>query len=543
MTFADLIVVNARIVTIDPFLPEAKAMAVKDGRIIALGEWADLRLMANSQTQIVDAAGNLVLPGFQDTHIHLLEGGQADYCSADLLSVTTVEEMQAALADHAAANPGEWVKGAGWNSGYFGAANLNRHVLDQVVPDRPCFTMASDGHNACLNTRACEVIGLIKGTPDPANGHFVQEADGTPSGLLYEDAIFWALDRMPALIDGDYQQGVRHGQKLANRHGFTGVLDASVYERHTRVYAQLEEAGELTVRVSATARVDANEVPAQALERVSAIRAAHQSDMFKVHSAKFFLDGVFENRTAAMIEPYADAKGGNAELMFSREQIMEFFPLFDAARFQLHIHAIGDEAVRAGLDGMEAARRQNGQWPGLHQIAHVQVIDPADIPRFFELGVMPNLQPLWAQVEPSITDMVQPMIGPERSRYIYANRSLIDAGATCALSSDWSVSTLNPFQIMETAITRQPPGEPHHPVLMPEQRMTREEALRGYTINAARAAWNAEKCGSLSLGKYADFIIIDQDILDCDVYEIGKTEVLLTVLGGVEVYRREGFES
>lgn len=543
MPSADLVIVNARIITMDPLHPEARAMAVTAGRIVALGEWATLRALAGPDTQVVDAGGRMVLPGFQDTHIHLQDSAESISTSVDLMSATTVAELQELIADFARTSTGEWVMGSGWNGGYFSASNLNRHVLDRVVADRPCCIYASDGHNACLNTRACELIGLVKGAPDPANGHFVVEPDGTPSGLLLEDAVFWAFDRMPQPSDDDFRKGVLFSQALANRHGFTGALDASVNERHARVYRAMETAGELTIRVSATARVEAHEEAHAALARLETIRAPHQSDMFKVHSAKFFLDGVFENRTAAMIEPYSDETGGNAPLMFSRPQIMEMFPLFDGARFQLHIHAIGDEAVRAALDGMEAAIEKNGRWPGLHQIAHVQVIDPADIRRFFELGVMANIQPLWAHTEPSITDMVQPMIGPERSRYIYAFRSLIDAGAPFALSSDWGVSSLDPFEIMETAITRQPPGSPHHPVLMPEQRITRLEALQGYTTNAARAAWNFEKCGSLAVGKYADFIIVNQDILECDIYELGATEVMLTVVEGKEVWRKPGFET
>jgi predicted amidohydrolase YtcJ len=264
--------------------------------------------------------------------------------------------------------------------------------------------------------------------------------------------------------------------------------------------------------------------------------------MFHIHSAKFFLDGVLENRTGAMISDYSDATGGNAPLMFLYPQILELFAAFDAARFQIHVHVIGDMAVRAALDGLEAARKANGPWPSLHQLAHVQCIDPADIPRFHELGAMANIQPLWARHEPSVTDVALPMVGEDRGKWMYAFRSLIDAGAGYALSSDWGVSTLNPFEIMETAITRQPPGRPRtHPVFLPEQRMTREECLKGYTTFAAAAAWRSVDTGSLSVGKYADLIVLDRDILTCDVYDIGATQVLLTLLAGRAVHRDPGF--
>ncbi len=186
-----------------------------------------------------------------------------------------------------------------------------------------------------------------------------------------------------------------------------------------------------------------------------------------MHSAKFFLDGVIENRTAAMIAPYSDAAGGNAPLMFEPRQIAEMFAAFDAARFQIHVHAIGDMATRAALDGMEAAQGRNGAWPGLHQIAHIQFIDPADIARFHALGVMANVQPLWARHEVSVDDLSVPVVGPERAKWIYAFRSLRDAGARMALSSDWGVSTLNPFEIIETAVTRQPPRRERHGAALP----------------------------------------------------------------------------
>jgi hypothetical protein len=542
MPAPELIVVNGNIVTMDPLTPKAQALAVTGGRVTALGSDADIRRLANAGTRIVDAGARLVLPGFQDTHIHLQDSGQAFAQNANLEAPRTIDEMIAALKAFGDTHIGEWVNGVGWYTGIFTDTNLTRYVLDRAVPDRPSFILASDGHNGCLNSKACELLGLVAGIEDPLNGHFVRDENGVPTGMLHEDALDWARDRMPELSDDDYADGIRFAQALANRHGITGVLDASIGERHARVYSGMEARGELTVRVCATAKVEPYEATGAALARVEAIRARHQSGMFHVHSAKFFLDGVLENRTGAMISDYSDALGGNAPLMFRHEQILELFTAFDAARFQIHVHVIGDMAVRAALDGLEAARKANGRWPSLHQLAHVQCIDPSDIPRFHELGVMANIQPLWARHEPSVTDVALPMVGEERGRWMYAFRSLVDAGAGYALSSDWGVSTLNPFEIMETAITRQPPARPNtHPVFLPEQRMSREECVKGYTTFAADAAWRSTDTGSLSVGKYADLIILDRDIFTCDVYRIGETAVLLTLLDGREVYRDPAF--
>ena len=542
MTAPDLIVTNGDIVTMDPLTPRVAALAISAGRIAALGSAEEIASLAGPDTKVIDAGGRLVLPGFQDTHLHLQDSGFEYGKNANLDGCETVEALQAVLREWAAGTDAEWVNGVGWYSGIFTEHNLTRQVLDEVVADRPCYILASDGHNACMNTKACELLGIAKGITDPPGGHFVLDADGVPTGLLYEDAIDWAKERMPAPSDEDFADGVRFAQAHANSHGITGVLDASVNERHARVYRSLEAAGELSVRICATAKVLPEEDTAKALARVEALRRENDTEMYRIHSAKFFLDGVFENRTAVMIDDYSDEAGGNYPLMFDYEQVKELFTVFDAARFQIHVHAIGDGAVRAALDGMETARKANGAWPSLHQIAHIQAIHPDDIPRFHELGVVANIQTLWARNEPSVTDCAAPMMGPERTKYMYAFRSLIDAGAPYALSSDWGVSTLNPFKIMETAITRQPRKRKSNvEPFLPEQRLTREQCVKGYTTHAAEAAWRARDTGSLSVGKYADVIILDRDIFDCDVYEIGDTQVLLTLLGGKEVHRAENF--
>lgn len=534
---AEVIVINADIRTMDAHQPRVRALAITQGRVRALGSDADIRALAGAGTRVIDAAGRLILPGFHDTHLHVIEGGQHYSASVDLSDARSPAEVQRLLADFAATHRRPWVEGGMYYSGVLNDHNLTRAVLDAAVPDRPCFIMASDGHNGCINSRACAALGLTAATPDPQNGHFVRGADGQPTGMLHERAVSWVTERMPPVTDDDYAQGVRFAQAHANRHGITGVLDASVEERHARVYRQLAAAEALTVRVLATARVDAAESTEAALARVSALRAECQLPMFRIHSAKFFLDGVLENRTAAMIEDYSDAAGGNAPLMFNPQQINALFTAFDAARFQIHVHAIGDLAVRAALDGMAAARRANALWPGLHQIAHIQCIDPADIKRFAELGVVANIQPLWARHEPSVTDVALPFVGAERGRWMYAFRSLRDAGALLALSSDWTVSTLNPFEIIETAITRQPPRkEGNHPVFLPEERLTLAECIEGYTLNAARAGWRLDETGSLSVGKWGDLIMLDRDIYACSPYAIGDTKVLMTLLAGCEVH-------
>ncbi len=491
----------------------------------------------------IDAGGRLVLPGFQDTHIHLQDSGTDFAHSANLESARSIADLQRLLADFAASRPaGSWVNGVGWYSGIFGEHNLNREVLDAAVADRPVYISASDGHSAALNSSACRLLGLDSETPDPTNGRFARDAHGAPTGVVHETAIDWVRERMPALTDADFIAGVRYAQRECNRHGITGVVDALVEERHMQIYRLLEEEEALTVRIAATAKVYPEETVDGALARLTSLRDRFRSPMLYVHSAKFFLDGVLENRTAAMIDPYSDAAGGNAPLMFEEGHLRDLFIAFDKARFQIHAHVIGDKAVRAALDGLEAARRANGLWPSLHQLAHVQLVDPADIPRFRKLGAVANIQPLWARLEPSITEVAMPMAGTERSRWLYPFRSLQEAGAMLAVSSDWGVSTLNPFAIMHTAVTRRPAHrESNYPAFLPEECLDVGTVVRGYTVDAAASAWRSADTGSLAPGKLADLIILDRDVFSIAPDSIQDTQVLLTLLGGREVHRAPEF--
>ena len=533
----DTLILNARIRTMDPARPTAQAMALRDGRILALGSDADMRALLPHARRI-DAGGRLVLPGFLDAHVHLMDGGTDLVLSAQLGDAQTTDEIIRMVRAHAATVAGTLVMGVRWEPGYFGDHNLTRDILDVAVPDRPCILWDTSFHNACINSAAIAMAGITEDTPDPLNGHFVKDATGRLTGMLHEEAITLVRDRLPQLTDADWVAGARAGQAHANRHGITGILDPFVVDRHVTAYGTLAAQDALTLRVSGAASVTAHDRAAELLPRLTALRAAHQG-LFPVNSAKFFFDGVFENRTAAMIAPYAD-DGGNAPVMFPPDLVAELFCALDAARFQIHVHVIGDMAARAALDGIETARKANGPWPALHQLAHLQVVHPDDIPRLAALGVMANVQPLWAQDDPVMPDPTRAMIGADRLPFTYAFRRMLDAGAPWCLSSDFSVTTLNPFEIIETAVTRQPSGGTTPPFL-PAERLTVEEALLGYTTHAAAACWRAE-AGMLRPGLSADAIILDRDITTCHPTDIHATQVLLTLFRGAEVWRDPAFE-
>lgn len=521
----------------DPACPRARWLLARGGRIVALGQGDP-----PPAAERIDAGGRLVLPGFQDAHVHLLSGGADLATAAQLYDVTSEAALLDRLAAHAAVHPGlPVVLGSGWQAGIFGDHNLTADLLDRAVADRPVVAYDSSYHNACLNRRALALAGIGDDTPDPPNGHIVRDAAGRATGMLHEEAIGWAVARLPALTDDDWMAGLRAGQAHANAHGLTGVLDPRVTALEQRVYARALAEDALTLRVAGAALVTEADTPATALARLTAMRAALPGPDVHIHSAKFFMDGVFENRTAACLQPYADPPGGNALCMFGDDQTRALFTALDAARFAIHVHVIGDAALRRSLDGLAAAQAANGPWPAQHQLAHLQLAHPDDLTRLAQLATA-NIQPLWARLDPVIPDIALDMIGPDRRADTYAFRRMLDAGADWCLSSDWPVSTLNPFEIIETAITRQARiCDNPRPAFLPEQALTVQDCVLGYTTHAARACWRAGLTGRLRPGFSADLIVLDQDIFACPATRISDTRVLLTLYKARTVHRAAAF--
>ncbi|MFS2124028.1 amidohydrolase [Pseudomonas sp. Pseusp97] len=541
-TTAELIITHADIRTMDERHPRAEAIAIRGGRIVAVGSNAEIQALAGPDTRRIDAGGRLMLPGLQDTHVHFQLSAADLYHNASLYDATTLDELLESIRAFARKHPEKpWIRGVGFSSARFTPEQLTRELLDSVTDGRPALMFASDYHNGWANSAAFELAGVGPGSVKPDNGEYLRHPDGTPRGWLVEDAI-WAMNRIaPGYTDDDYLQAMAHYSKAFNARGITGVLDAMATRNYMRNYQASHDRGELTLRVCATSKVFAHKSLAEQMAEIKDLRAIYQGDRVRLHSAKFFLDGVLENGTAVLAAPRSDT-GDNAELMFSQEQIDEFFSAFDREGFQIHVHSIGDGAVRAALNGLQIARDRNGTWDSRHQLAHLQVVDPADIPRFKQLRALANFQTLWAQPNPEADAMVEAMLGPERSQNIYPLGAFVRQGVTCMLSSDWGVTGFDPFPIIQCALTRQNPAlGSDSPAQTAQHRIGIDDAIKGYTINAAHAAWRDDCTGSLVPGKYADLILLDRDLYAISPYEIGRTQVLLTLLEGREVHRDATF--
>ena len=539
----DILLTRADIRSMDPARPRAEALLITGGCIVALGSESEMAALAPKDAQVIDAGGRLVLPGFQDAHIHLLSGGADLVTSAQLYDVISLPALRARLATHAGRNPDlPVVIGVGWQPGIFGDSNLTAATIDDATGLRPAVIYDSSFHNACLNSAALAMAGITADTPDPPNGHIVRLPSGKPTGMLHEEAIPWAVARLPETGDDQLLKGLVAGQQLANEHGITGILDPKITEVEARIYGRAAAEGWLTLRVAGAALVTEADTPATATARLAALRDAHPGPDFHIHSAKFFMDGVFENRTAALLAPYADADGGNAGTMFDEAQTRALFAALDAARFQIHTHVIGDAALARTLDGLEHARARNGAWPALHQLAHLQLVAPKDMGRLADLGAMANIQPLWARRDPVIPDIALDMIGAARLDGTYPFRSLLDRGTEFCLSSDWPVSTLNPFEIIETAVTRQARrSDGPKPPFLPHESVGVAECVHGYTRGGAAAAWRQHFTGRLSPGFSADLVVLDQNIFACDPARISETRVLLTLFKGNVVHSNPAF--
>lgn len=537
---ADTVFRNGRVYTVDAGRTWAEAVAVKGDRIVYVGSNEDVAAQIGSNTAVVDLHGRMMMPGIQDSHVHPIGAGvEASAC--DLNGLAGVAEYRSAIVNYANANPDvAWITGGGWSMAEFGpGGSPNRSIIDELVPDRPVFLSSQDGHTGWANSAALKIAGITRDTPDPVDGRIDRDPQtGEPIGSLQEGAQKLVNKHIPPTSLQELVTGLRYSVKLLNSYGITSIQDASVRADSLAAYKALEDSGGLSLRVVGSLWWDRERDMGQIPELI-ALRDKYTAGLIDATTVKIMQDGVMENYTAAMLEPYLIPSGSRGIPMVEPEKLKQVVARLDKEGFQVHFHAIGDAAIRQSLDAVEEALIENGRLHHRHHIAHIQQFNPADIPRFKELEVVANFQPLWAYADAYVTELTIPFIGEERARWMYPIKSVLDSGATIAFGSDWSVSTANPFPQIETALTRKDADIDQHDEMesfIPEERIDLPSALAAFTINAAFVNKHEADTGSIEVGKYADLIVLDQNLFEVEPWDISKTKSLLTMFGGRVVF-------
>ncbi|MFF2546180.1 amidohydrolase [Kitasatospora sp. NPDC058063] len=542
MTEADLVFTHGPVHTGDAARTRASGLAVVGERITAVGH-DEVRELIGPRTEVVDLTGKLLLPGFQDAHIHAVFGG-AELASCDLTGTVGVADYLERVRAYADANPEqEWITGSGWSMESFEGGLPTRQLLDSVVPDRPVYLTNRDHHGAWANTRALELAGITADTPDPADGRIEREADGTPGGTLQEGATALVARLVPPSTAADRLDGLLRAQRLLHSLGITGWQDALLGAFNGQpdpsdAYLAAARSGALTARVTGALWWERDRGAEQIPELVRR-RAELSHGRFRAGSVKIMQDGIAENFTAAMTSPYLDGCGcatANSGLSFVDPAALRgHVTALDALDFQVHFHALGDRAVREALDAVEAARTANGRRGARHHLAHLQVVHPDDLPRFARLGAVANIQPLWAAHEPQMDELTIPFLGPERAAWQYPFGALQRAGATLAAGSDWPVSSPDPLAGLHVAVNRMEPEATDGRVFLPEQRLDLGSAIAAYTAGSAYLNGH-DDAGVLAAGRLADLVVLDRDILTGPPEEIARARVLRTYVGGELVH-------
>jgi hypothetical protein len=539
---ADLVLTGGAVYTVDAARSWAEAVAIRGGRIVWVGADDGAKAWVGPETRVVALGGRFAMPGFHDSHLHPITGGMRTL-QCELSGAATAAEALERVKAYAAAHPEKrWITGRGWELPLFPAANPRKELLDAVVPDRPVYLTAADGHNAWVNSKALALAGVTAATPDPPSGRIERDAaTGEPSGCLRENAKALVSRLLPETMQAERAEGLARTVELAHRAGLVGLFDASVDPIELEVYRDLDRAAKLDLHVGIAMYVDPEKPFAPQLAEILALRALNWGPHVHLRTAKLFADGVIESGTAALLAPYLGRGDDRGGLEWDEAKLTEAVVALDRAGLQIHVHAIGDRAIRVTLDAVEAARRANGPRDRRPTLAHIELFDPAEVPRFRTLGAVASFQPLWAWSDPYIRDLTEPQLGPERSRWLYPIASVAATGAVIAGGSDWSVSSMVPLEGIEVAVTRRGPAEGPGPAWLPDERVPLATMLAAYTIGSAYAAFNERETGSLEPGKSADLIVLDRNPFAIPPHEISETKVLLTLFEGREVWREASF--
>ena len=544
---ADLALQNGKIYTVDPANPWAFSVAIRSGKIIYIGNDQGVKQHIGSSTQQVDLEGKMVLPGFHDIHVHPVHAGVSyQQCSLfDIVGIDNILTKIKKCVDEKA--DAEWIVGNGWSIAEFTRENMpTKESLDKISSDKPISLKSSDGHSLWVNSLALEYSNINSQTSDPIFGHIERKVGSTePSGLLHEDsAMMLVMSNEPKLTAKDLIRGLEFSRDVFHSFGITGVQDAILKLEPgdayygLDAYNYLDQKDELNLHVvTAMLWKNGGSLEEQLPQFLRTREQQSKSKNVRSTSIKFWQDGVIETHTAAMLEAYSDRTDGfRGALQNSPEELDKAITALDAEGFQIHFHSIGDRAIKVAFDSIELARNTNGRRDSRHHISHLQVFDPDDIARFVELDVVANFQPLWSIQDKWITEFTWPLIGEERSRWLYPINTVFKTGAIIGFGSDWYVSSVNPLDGIEVAVTRLEPNGLTDVPLGENEEISLAEAIKSYTINSAYVNFLDDRVGSIEIGKQADLIILDKNLFDIEPSEINETKVMATLFNGKLVF-------
>jgi len=538
LTPADIMVVHAKIYTLDANKPWAQSVAIRKGKIVAVGSDEEVGRYRGIGTKMIDAGGKLTLPGFTDCHIHFMDGSLS-LGRVNLEGATALADIQNRLRVYAVQHPGEgWILGRGWNYAMFGVETLpHKKYLDELFPHRPVFLEGYDGHTFWANTKALAMAGITKDTPNPSNGIIVRDAKtGEATGALEEAAQALVARVVPKPTEIEKLNALRAGMKWANQNGITRVHSAGGDFEELALFNELRQEGQLSVRFYIAYLLNPPGLRSQDVDAIEQTRKKYHDDWIDTNAVKFMLDGVVESHTAAFLEPYSDDASTKGALFWEPERYKAAVAELEKRGLQLFTHAIGDYAIRTALDAYEFATTQNRTRDHRPRVEHIEAIAETDVARFGKLGVIASMQPLHAYPDEDTLDVWARAIGPERATRAWIWKSILEDGGHYCFGSDWPVVTLNPWEGIQTAVTRETKEGTPKGGFVPSQRLSVAQAVEGYTLGAAYAGHREKTEGSIEPGKVADIIIVDKNIFEIEPHHIGDTKVTTTIVGGKIVY-------
>jgi predicted amidohydrolase YtcJ len=540
---SNLIFINGSVYTVDKNRTWAQAVAIAGDQIVFVGSNEGAESYLGSETVVIDLGGKMVLPGFVDAHAH--PSHAMDFVgNISLYLLDSLGEYEKAIAEFVESHPdAEFYRGSGWADTFFPNLGPTKEILDAIIPDRPIAIVSYDGHSMWVNSVTLERAQITKDTPDPDGGRIERDPEtGQPSGTLRETAFKLIEGVIPDHSIEERKKALLAYQEMANRAGITMSHDAMLDAQAIAAFNALAEEDQLKMRFRGSITLGPEQDIKQQIETVLEERFKNTHPYFQTHTAKIFVDGVVEGGTAYLLEPYEHKPEFRGEPIWDPQALKDACVALDAENIQIHFHVIGDAAARITLDALECAYKANGGRDSRHLITHLQLVEPEDIQRFKQLGVIAVPQPFWFKIDDYYSELALPYLGKERAAKQYPMQSFIDAGVIMASASDFPVTIpFDPLIAIQIGTTRLGIVEATEEVLFPEERASLEDLIASFTYNGAYANFLENETGSIEVGKQANMIVLDQNLFEIPPNEIAKTKVLLTLVDGVEVFRASDF--